>query len=108
MSFRIIWIPCFREKVLPDKIYSNRQNRKWCKEHGIHLSAEPLGRTPKGQREQRQDTSDRNEVECKFGNLKLCWGMDLITSKLEATGKTEITMSVVTLNLISNTRLSQA
>ncbi len=103
---------CYPEKVLADKIYGNRQNRKWCKEHGIHLSAEPLGRKRKDQREQRQqkrqDTSERNEVECKFGNLKRRWGMDLITSKLEATGKTEITMSIVTMNLIRNTRLSQA
>lgn len=90
-------------KVLADTIYGNRKNRKWCKEHGIYLSAEKLGRKPKNQTADRklraQDISERNVVECKFGNLKRRFGMGLIMSKLEETSRTEIYFSIFTMNM---------
>lgn len=94
----------YPEKVLADTIYGNRKNRNWCKEHGIYLSAEKLGRKPKNQstdRKQRaRDISDRNEVECKFGNLKRRFGMSLIKSKLAETSRTEIHMSIYVMNML--------
>lgn len=102
----------YPEKVLADKIYGNRQNRQWCKEHGIYLSAEKLGRRPKDmssiRKQKKQDISERNEVECKFGNLKRRFGLNLITSKLQETSFTEIYMSIVTMNILRNIQISQA
>lgn len=90
-------------RILADTIYGNRKNRHWCREHGIYLSAEKLGRKPKNQtadRKQRaQDISERNEVECKFGNLKRRFGLNLVTSKLEETSRTEIYFSVFVMNM---------
>ncbi|NUN88190.1 transposase, partial [Coprococcus comes] len=37
----------YPEAVLADQIYRNRQNRRYCKEHGIRLSGPPLGRPSK-------------------------------------------------------------
>lgn len=100
----------YPKKVLADKIYGNRKNRQWCKEKGIYLSAEKLGRKPKNQtadkRQKAQDISERNVVECKFGNLKRRFGLDLIRSKLEATSKTEIYFGIFTLNMIKIARAS--
>ncbi len=102
----------YPERVMADKIYGNRQNRKWCKEHGIYLSAEPLGRKPKDQRkllkQMREDMGVRNEVECKFGNMKRRGGLDLIMSKLSESAKIEIHLSVICRNLVNLVRFSQA
>ena len=35
---------CYPERVLADQIYRTRENRKFCKEHGIRLSGPKLGR----------------------------------------------------------------
>lgn len=98
-------------KVLADTIYGNRKNRAWCKERGIYLSAEKLGRKPKNQnadRKQRaKDISERNEVECKFGNLKRRFGLDLVTSKLEETSKTEIYFSIFVMNMTRKVRTEE-
>ena len=96
-------------KILADTIYGNRKNRRWCKERGIYLSAEKLGRKPKNQSADRklraQDISERNEVECKFGNLKRRFGMGLIMSKLEETSRTEIYFSIFTMNMTRLVRI---
>ena len=57
----------YPERVLADQIYRTRENRKYCKEHGIRLSGPKLGRpsttTPQADRKQAyQDNIDRIEV----------------------------------------------
>lgn len=37
----------YPEAVLADKVYRNRENLKFCKDHGIRLSGPKLGRPPK-------------------------------------------------------------
>ncbi|MEE4261095.1 MAG: transposase [Desulfobacteraceae bacterium] len=37
---------CYPQSVHADKIYRTRDNRKFCKKHGIRLSGPPLGRPP--------------------------------------------------------------
>jgi hypothetical protein len=38
---------CYPESVHADQIYRTRDNRRYCKKHGIRLSGPPLGRPPK-------------------------------------------------------------
>ena len=64
---------CYPGVILADRIYRNRANLNYCKEHGIRLSGPKLGRPPKSlmmkaeKLIERQDTKNRNVVEGKFG-----------------------------------------
>ena len=57
-----------------DKIYRNRENRKYCKKHKIRLSGPKSGRPAKetadklkaARQQARQDEIERNAVEGKF------------------------------------------
>lgn len=75
------------ERVLADKIYRNRANLDFCKEHGIRLAGPALGRPGKNAVIDRHteyiDSVDRIEVECKFGLSKHSHGLGL-TSESQA------------------------
>lgn len=90
-------------RVLADQIYRTRENRSYCKEHGIRLSGPKLGRPGKTVKEDRkqeyQDNTDRIEVERSFSLGKRCYGMGLIVTKLEKTQLTSIALSVFVMNL---------
>ena len=72
-------------RILADQIYQTRDNRKFCKEHGIRLSGPKLGRpseTAKQDKEtEYQDNVDRIGVERAFSICKRCYGMGLILHK---------------------------
>lgn len=93
----------YPERVLADKIYRNRDNLGYCKEHGIRLSGPALGRPKKDAiRDKAQDYRDeceRVEVERCFSLAKRKCGLGLITARLEATACHCIAMSVLVLNL---------
>lgn len=93
----------YPERVLADQIYRTRENRSYCKEHGIRLSGPKLGRpsaTAKVDKKQEyQDNTDRIEVERTFSLSKRCYGMSCITTKLEGTQLTSIALSVFVTNL---------
>ena len=93
----------YPERVLADQIYRTRENRSYCKEHGIRLSGPKLGRpsaTAKVDKKQEyQDNADRIEVERSFSLSKRCYGMGCITTKLEETQLTSIALSVFVTNL---------
>ena len=61
---------CYPERVLVDKIYRNRRNLQYCKQHNIRLSGPALGRPKKDPSEDRKsvyhDAVERIEVERKF------------------------------------------
>lgn len=90
-------------RVLADQIYRTRENRRYCKDHGIRLSGPKLGRPGKTVKEARkqeyQDNTDRIEVERSFSLGKRCYGMGLIVTKLEETQLTSIALSVFVMNL---------
>ena len=90
-------------RILADKIYRNRDNLSYCKEHGIRLSGPALGRPKKGEsRDKAQDYKDeceRVEVERKFSLAKRKCGMGLVTAKLQETAAHVLAMSVLVLNL---------
>ena len=93
----------YPERVLADQIYRTRENRNFCKEHGIRLSGPKLGRpcinAKVDKKQEYQDNIDRIEVERTFSLSKRCYGMDCITTKLEETQLTSIVLSVFVTNL---------
>ena len=93
----------YPERVLADQIYRTRENRNFCKEHGIRLSGPKLGRPSINEKvdkkQEYQDNTDRIEVERTFSLSKRCYGMDCITTKLEETQLTSIVLSVFVTNL---------
>lgn len=93
----------YPSRILADKIYRNRENLTYCKEHGIRLSGPALGRPKKGEiRDKTQDYRDeceRVEVERKFSLAKRKCGMGLVTAKLRETAAHVIAMSILVLNL---------
>ena len=77
----------YPERILADQIYRTRENRKYCKIHGIRLSGPKLGRpslekqSAKEKKQEYQDNTDRIEVERAFSLSKRCYGMGLIRTK---------------------------
>jgi transposase, IS5 family len=101
---------CYPKSVHADKIYRTRNNRRFCKDHGIRLSGPPLGR-PKQvtetnkkalaqmRRQQRQDERDRNAIEGKFGQGKRRFSLSRIMAKLAETSEAVIMVSFIVMNL---------
>ena len=100
----------YPERVLADKIYRNRINLVYCKEHGIRLAGPALGRPGKDtvidKRTEYIDSVDRIEVERKFGLSKHSHGLGLIMTKREDTTRSSIVLSIISMNLDSLLRLS--
>ncbi|NLT47156.1 MAG: transposase [Clostridiales bacterium] len=62
----------YPEAILADAIYRNKENRKYCKKHGIRLSGPKLGRPRKDEAEKDkqqayEDSVKRSEVESRHG-----------------------------------------
>lgn len=93
----------YPERVLADKIYRNRVNLRFCKDHGIRLSGPSLGRPRKNARTDKKteymDNADRVAVERAFALAKSKYGLGLITSKLDQTTRNSIVLSVVAMNV---------
>lgn len=95
----------YPERVLADQIYRTRENRGFCKLHGIRLSGPKLGRpslmkqSAKEKQQEYQDNTDRIEVERSFSLSKRCYGLGLIRTKLYDTTLTSIALSVFVTNL---------
>lgn len=93
----------YPERVLVDKIYRNRKNLAFCKEHGIRLSGPALGRPKKDSASDiktvYKDAVDRIEVERGFSLAKRNFGLGCIWTKLDVTTKSSIALSIVAMNL---------
>jgi transposase, IS5 family len=96
----------YPESVHADTIYRTRDNRKFCKKHGIRLSGPPLGRPPadvtKRQaiaKQARQDELDRIPIEGKFGQGKRRFSLARIMCKLAITSETAILITFLVMNL---------
>lgn len=97
----------YPETVLVDKIYLNRENRRWLKEKGIRHTGDPLGRKPKvnmptayAKRKKRQECAERNQVEGKFGQGKRGYGLNDIKARLSRTSESWIAAIIFVMNLI--------
>jgi len=93
----------YPERVLADKIYRNRKNLDFCKEHGIRLSGPALGRPPKNpvtdKKQEYRDNCDRVEVERAFSHAKGNFGLGLIRARLKETSQSAVALSILALNL---------
>ena len=93
----------YPKRVLADKIYRNRENLNYCKQHNIQLSGPALGRPKKDAEIDRKqnyiDECERVEVERKFSLAKRKCGMGMIVTRLKETTCHSIAMSVLLLNL---------
>lgn len=94
----------YPESVHADKIYRNRDNRKFCKKRGIRLSGPALGRPPKqidSQRaiQARQDELERIPIEGKFGQAKRRFSLSKIMCKLAQTSEAAIAVTFIVLNI---------
>ncbi len=87
----------YPERILADQIYRNRDNRKFCSEHGIRLSGKPLGRPKKhpiiDKSTEYKDNTDRIEVERKFSLSKRKFGLGLLLTKRDDTTRTAMSLN---------------
>lgn len=90
----------YPEKVLVDKIYSTRANRKWLKKEGIKISAKPLGRPSAKAVAYHISPGERNPIEGKFGQAKTAYGLNRIRARLAQTSQSWIASIVLVLNLV--------
>ena len=93
----------YPERILADKIYRNRNNLVYCREHGIRLSGPSLGRPKKNATTDRkteyEDNADRIAVERAFALAKQKYGLGLVTSRLDETTGSSIALSVIAMNV---------
>lgn len=95
----------YPEAVLADKLFRNRENLRYCAEHGIRLSGPRLGRPPKERnpellKQELADNSARNAIEGKFGQCKRRLGMNRVMAKRRDCSETVIAITILTANLI--------
>jgi len=90
----------YPSKVLADKLYCTRENRKWLKENGIILAAKPLGRPAAKAVEDHVSPGERNPIEGKFGQAKNGYGMNKIRARLAQTSESMIASIILVLNLV--------
>ena len=94
----------YPERVLVDQIYRNQKNRAYCKNKKIRISGKALGHpkkkpSPEEKKTAHQDNTDRIEVERGFSLAKRCFGMGLITTKLDITTRSSIALSILAMNI---------
>lgn len=90
----------YPNKVLADKLYCSRFNRKSLKEKGIKLAAKPLGRPSAKAVGKHVRPGERNPIEGKFGQAKNGYGMNRIRARLKNTSQSWIASIILVLNLV--------
>jgi transposase, IS5 family len=96
----------YPSKILADKIYCSRENRKKLKEKNIKLAAKPLGRPPKKAVENHVSPGERNPIEGKFGQGKNAYGLNRIKARLKDTSESWISSIILVLNLVKLARVA--
>lgn len=94
----------YPSSVHVDKIYRTRKHRSFCKEKGIRMSGNPLGRPPKNlgleaKRQALEDEGIRNCIEGKFGQGKRRFNLSRIMTKLPSTSATTVALIFLVMNL---------
>lgn len=95
----------YPEAVLADKLFRNRENLRYCAEHGIRLSGPKLGRPtkvidPAVLKQQLADNSARNAIEGKFGQCKRRLGLGRVMARRKDSSETVIAITILAANLI--------
>ncbi len=93
----------YPELIQADKIYATNENRTWCRDRGIRLTATPKGRqpelTPRQKRKRRDEYAQRNHIEGRIGNAKQAYSLDQIGAKLKSTSEAWIAATLFVVNL---------
>jgi hypothetical protein len=104
-NFRTIY-GCYPKYLLGDRIYLNRENRKFLKEKGIQITGKPLGRppaarnqTPSERYRRKKKAAERNHVEGKFGQGKRGYHLNNIKARLPETSESWINAIFLVMNL---------
>ena len=93
----------YPEAVIADQIYRNKENRDFCKLHGIRITGAKLAKPDMPLQEgldplEYQDYCERNIVEGRIGTSKRRFGLDLIMCYLPGTALTEGALQVLCMN----------
>jgi len=102
----------YPESVNADKIYWNRENRRYLKEKNIAIyGGAPLGRpkkidelTAEQKRENKEKLKRRNWIEGKFGEGKRRYGLGLVMAKTQRTSESWIAMVIFVMNIARSLR----
>ena len=101
----------YPERILGDKAYQNQANRRWCKERGIHLMGQKMGRPFENKMIQKLFTKlerieeiERVEIEGRIGIQKRRYGWDKISGKTPATAMTMIMLVALVANIAQRMR----
>ncbi|MDZ7808776.1 MAG: IS5 family transposase [Gracilimonas sp.] len=93
----------YPELIQCDKIYHTNDNRTWCSERGIRMTALSKGPKPKlsayQKRKQRDEYAERNHIEGRIGNAKQALSLNQIKAKLQSTSGAWIAATLFVLNL---------
>ena len=93
----------YPELIQADKIYATNENRKWCKQNNIRLTATPKGRpvekTAYQKAKEKKEYAERNAVEGRIGNAKQTYSLNQIKAKLKNTSQTWIAATIFTMNI---------
>ena len=102
----------YPKRVLADTIFRTRENLRFCKDHGIHLTGPKLGKPnpdPVARKHELHlewlESGERGDIERRFGISKRCYSLGCVTAKLQHTSEVMIYLSVLTLNLQKRLRL---
>ena len=104
----------YPELLLADRIYLNRNNRKWLKLKGIRTVGKPLGRPKKEKlsayqkRKLKKERNQRNLIEGKFGQGKNAYGLGNIKAKRSDTSESWISAIFFIMNLISLSKIAES
>jgi len=94
----------YPELILADKIYWTNQNRTWCKNNKIRLSATPKGKPKKLTAYQKsklkKEFGRRNRIEGKIGQAKQAFGLNQIKAKLKGTSESWIGVTLFVANIV--------
>jgi transposase, IS5 family len=93
----------YPELILCDKIYHTNDNRRWCSERAIRLTATPKGpkikKTAYQKRKERKEYAERNHIEGRIGNAKQALSLNQIKAKLQGTSEAWISATLFVLNI---------
>ena len=94
---------CYPALIQADKIYATNDNRKWCAQNKIRLTAIPKGRpvkkTARQKRKEKAEYAERNHIEGRIGNGKQAYSLNQIKAKLKDTSQTWIAITIFVMNL---------
>ena len=100
----------YPELILADKIYATNENRTWCKDNNIRLSATPKGKPPKlsayQKAKRKKEYGRRNQIEGKIGQAKQGYGLNQIKAKLKNTSETWIGVTLFVANIMKFAELN--